>query len=127
MQYKSFFGEQVRGATAGQSIVMNDRVPGYPEHSLGDLAPGDYVVQALLNIYTEFPRADGHTIWAHTDQWEGQNFAKSPGNLISEPQPVHLEAGTPAQIHLKLVKELPPIEVPRTPNGCSGSSSKARS
>jgi hypothetical protein len=112
LHYQSLFGQDVHGAKASQRIVLQDRVAGYPERSLGDLAPGDYVVQALLNIYTEFHRADGHTIWAHMDQWEGQNFAVSPGNLISEPQSVHLEAGMPAPIQLNLVKELPPVAVP---------------
>ena len=48
-------------------------------------------MQALVNVYTEFHRADGHTIWAHMDQWEGQQFNKSPGNLYSEVHKIHLD------------------------------------
>ena len=44
--------------------------------------PGEYFVQALLNVYTRFPRADGHVIWAHMDQWEGQQFNRSPGQPL---------------------------------------------
>ena len=32
-----------------------------------------------------FPRADGHTVWLHMDQWEGQNWKRSPGNLYGDP------------------------------------------
>ena len=33
----------------------------------------------------EFARADGHTVWLHMDQWEGQNWKRSPGNLYGDP------------------------------------------
>jgi len=45
----------------------------------------------MVNIYTQFHRSDGHTIWAHMDQWEGQRFDRSPGNLYSGVQKVHLD------------------------------------
>jgi hypothetical protein len=50
---------------------------------------GDYYVQAMLEPYTKFSRADGHVIWVHNDQWEGQRFNISPGNLVSEVERVH--------------------------------------
>ena len=65
---------------------------------------GDYYVQALLNIYTEFHRADGHVIWAHMDQWEGQQFSRSPGNLYSEVRKVHLDAARGYSIRLETTK-----------------------
>lgn len=108
----SLFSQDVHAVTAGQPIVVDDRSPSFPEPRLGDLAPGDYFVQAVLNIYTEFHRADGHTIWAHMDQWEGQNFARSPGNLISEPQAIHIGTGASGTINMNLEKVIPPIEVP---------------
>src|SRR5438876_5180541 len=43
---------------------------GAPVHSLRDIPAGDYFLQAILNIYTEFHRADGHRVWLHMDQWE---------------------------------------------------------
>jgi hypothetical protein len=108
----SLFGVDAHGVTAGQRIALAASTPGYPEKTLGDLAPGEYVVQAVFNVLTEFPRADGHTIWAHMDQWEGQNFVRSPGNFFSESQKIHLGAGAPAEIALSLEKIIPPIEVP---------------
>jgi hypothetical protein len=76
------------------------------------LPPGDYFVQALLNVYTEFHRADGHVIWAHMDQWEGQNFDLSPGNLYSIVQKVHLAAGRRDKIKIELTQVIPAIQVP---------------
>src|SRR5580704_15422607 len=74
--------------------VIDVATPGYPVSSLAQIPPGDYYVQALLNVYTEFHRADGHTVWAHMDQWEGQHFEQSPGNRISPVLKVRLGPGT---------------------------------
>ena len=56
---------------------------GTPVASLNDLPPGDYFVQGFVNVYSEFKRADGHAVWMHDDQWEGQHWNSSPGNLYS--------------------------------------------
>src|SRR5262245_13320751 len=73
-----------------QACVIDGEALGTPLRSLNDLPPGDYHVQAVLNIYTEFHRADGHTLWAHMDQGEGQQFNKSPGNPYSPVQKLHI-------------------------------------
>lgn len=108
----SLFGLDVHAAHPGQSLTLTPSTPGAPETTLGDLAPGDYTVQALFNIYSEFRRADGHVIWAHHDQWEGQHFNRSPGNLYSAPQSLHLVAGQPATLTFHLDQTIPPIVVP---------------
>lgn len=68
----------------GQTAVIDSKPLGTPLPSLSDIQPGDYYVQAVLNVYTQFHRADGHVIWAHADHGEGQVFNKSPGNLYSK-------------------------------------------
>ena len=55
---------------------------GHPVASLRDIPAGDYWVQPFVNVYTRFPRADGHTVWLHMDQWEGQNWKRSPGQPL---------------------------------------------
>ena len=92
--------------------VIDATTPGYPVNNLSGVPPGDYYVQALLNVYTEFHRADGNNVWAHMDQWEGQDLARSPGNLISDVQPVHLDAAARNDFKLKLNKTIPPVAVP---------------
>lgn len=32
-------------------------------------------IQPFVNVYSEFKRSDGHVLWMHDDQWEGQNWA----------------------------------------------------
>jgi hypothetical protein len=107
-----FFGADVSALAPGAAARIDASTLGFPVASLADLPAGDYYVQALLNIYTQFHRADGHTIWAHMDQWEGQQLASSPGNLVSAVRRVHVDPKAGGTIKLALTKVLPPVEVP---------------
>ena len=106
------FGLDVSALAPGQDAVIDASTPGYPTVSLTDIPVGDYWVQAVMNVYTEFHRADGHTIWAHMDQWEGQNFTASPGNLVSAPQRVHFDPAAATDVKLELTHVIPPIKMP---------------
>ena len=106
------FGVDVNGLAPEQAAVIDASTPGSPVRSLREIPAGDYYVQAIMNIYTEFHRADGHTVWLHMDQWEGQHFNRSPGNLYSEIQKVHLDPAAGYDIKLSLTKVIPPIEEP---------------
>ena len=106
------FGLDVNKLEPEQTAVIDGSTFGAPVHSLRDIPAGDYFVQAILNIYTEFHRADGHTVWLHMDRWEGQHFNRSPGNLYSEVQKVHLDPAAGYNIKLSLTKVIPPVEVP---------------
>lgn len=108
----SLFGLDAHGVKPGQRLLVPVTTAGASEKTLRDLAPGDYCVQAVFNVLTEFHRVDGHVIWAHMDQWEGQNFARSPGNLYSAPQEIHIGPEAPTSIVLPLENIIPPIEVP---------------
>jgi len=107
-----FFGVDVNALAPGTVAVIDGSTLGYPVASLTDIPAGDYRVQALLSVYTEFHRADGHTLWLHDDQWEGQQFNKSPGNLVSEVERVHLDPRAGYTVRLALGRALPPIEPP---------------
>jgi hypothetical protein len=63
-----FFGVDVQQLAPGTAAVLDRRAAGYPVQSLERLPAGDYYVQALVSVYTRFPRADGHTIWAHMER-----------------------------------------------------------
>jgi hypothetical protein len=106
------FGVDVNQLKPGESVVIDENTLGYPPHSLRDIPAGDYYVQALLNVYTEFHRSDGHVIWAHMDQWEGQKFNLSPGNLLSEGQKVHINPNAGYTVKLSLTRVIPPIDIP---------------
>jgi len=107
-----FFAADVDQLAPGRAATIDSRSPGFPASSLKEVPAGDYYAQAILNVYTQFHRSDGHVIWAHMDQWEGQNFTRSPGNLTSEVRKVHLDPAQGYDIKLELARIIPPIETP---------------
>jgi len=106
------FGLDVHGMRPGQIAVFTHDVPGYPIRRFSEIPTGDYFVQAVLNVYTEFHRSDGRVLWAHNDQWEGQRFNRSPGNLYSKPQRVHIVSARTGTTRLDLTEVIPPVQVP---------------
>jgi hypothetical protein len=106
-----FFGTDVSDLQPNSPAIIDDTTLGYPVHSLSELPAGDYYVQAFVNVYTQFHRADGHTIWAHMDQWEGQSTFSSPGNLYSEVQKIHLDPHG-STMKIETAKAIPAVVVP---------------
>lgn len=107
-----FFGVDVDALAPAAVATIDAKTLGYPIESLSRLPAGEYYVQALLNVYTQFHRADGHVIWVHNDQWEGQHFGTSPGNLVSEVVRVRFDPSSRTPIRLALTKTLPAVAVP---------------
>ncbi len=107
-----FYGLDVNALKPGDNAVVDASVLGYPVESLSQLPAGEYYVQALLNVYTQVHRKDGHVIWVHMDQWEGQQWNRSPGNLVSEVQRITLDPSKGFNVKLSLTKKLPPVEIP---------------
>src|SRR6202789_2461624 len=108
------FGVRVDRWQPGQPTIIDAgdaSASGYPIHSLKEVPAGDYRVQAVLNKYETFHRADGKTVKLHMDQGEGQHWNISPGNLYSKPQKVTVKHdGRPVSVALTEV--IPPIAVP---------------
>ena len=73
---------------------------------------GDYWVQPFVNVYTRFARADGKTVWLHMDQWEGQDWKRSPGNIYGDPVRVSFDPRASTPIRLVADKVIPPIQPP---------------
>ena len=63
-----FFGRDVDALAPGQVAIIADTDLGSPLPSVRDIPPGDYYVQGFVNIYSAFPRADGHVVWMHDDR-----------------------------------------------------------
>ncbi len=106
------FGKNVDGLAPGAAAVIGSDDFGHPIASLRDIPAGDYWIQPFVNVYTEFTRADGHTVWLHMDQWEGQNWRRSPGNLYGDPVQMHFDPASSAPIRLVADKVIPPVQVP---------------
>lgn len=105
------FGITMDGWKPGEPATFNDTAWGYPVHSLRDLPPGEYYVQALLNKYETFHRSDGKVIKLHMDQGEGQHWNISPGNIYSKVRKITVTRGG-APVALSLTEEIPPIPAP---------------
>jgi hypothetical protein len=106
------WGMDVNGMQPGKAVLFGGAgVYGSPLASLDDLEPGDYYVQALLNVYTTFHRSDGSVVKLHMPAGEGQNPFISPGNLVSSPKLLHLDPALGRTFNLKLDQVLPPLEM----------------
>jgi Putative esterase len=89
------FGVTVDGWKPDSPVTVGDNAQGYPRASLKEVPPGEYTVQAVLNIYETFHRADGKTIKLAPDRGEGQHWNLAPGNLLSKPRKVRIGPGAP--------------------------------
>ncbi len=107
-----FFGRDVEGLAPGATAVIDASDLGSPVPNLHDIPAGDYYVQAFVNIYSEFRRADGHAVWMHDDRWEGQHWNTSPGNLHSTVQRVRLDPGSGYTVRLVADQVIPAVEIP---------------
>jgi hypothetical protein len=107
----AIFGVDVEQLAPGQPAVIDPTTLGSPLRSLSDLPPGEYFVQALVHIYTNVRRADGHTLWVHLNDGRRESFNVAAGNLYSGVQRVRLGAGGVVRIvarHRIPQRERPP-------------------
>jgi hypothetical protein len=88
-QGPALFGLDLERLEPGRAAVVDDSTLGYPSR-LAALPPGDYFAQAVINVYEEAHRADGHTLWLHMNDGRQETFAIAAGNLHSDVVPVHL-------------------------------------
>jgi hypothetical protein len=114
-----FFGADFVNLPPDHAVHIDGTTLGYPINAMKDIPPGDYYVQAVLDRYTEFKRSDGHTLWMHMDQWEGQDWRRSPGNLysktikitISSAKDVSISSAKTQRIALTVDQAMPPLPV----------------
>ena len=107
------FGVDVEGWVPGTSVSLRDTVFGVPVRRLGDLPPGEYTAQALLNRYETFERSDGRTLKLPPDRGEGQVWNRKPGNLYSLPTPVTVtDRGPTEPVVLSLDQVIPELPDP---------------
>jgi hypothetical protein len=108
-----FWGTEVRGMTGGDEVILvpgGDGVIGHPLSDFSSVPPGDYTVQAFLNVFTTFHRSDGHVVEMHLNSGAGQSPWRAPGNVMSAPQEVSLDGADGGPIRLTLDQVIPPID-----------------
>jgi hypothetical protein len=106
------FSMSVEGLAPGATATITADNRGHPIQSLRDIPAGEYWMQPFVNVYTRFARADGKTVWLHMDQWEGQNWKRSPGNLYGEPVKITFDPASTTPIKLVAERVIPPITAP---------------
>jgi S-formylglutathione hydrolase FrmB len=108
-QGPAMYAIDLEALAPGQPAVVDERALGYP-FPLAQLPPGEYTVQAVINVYERARRADGHTIWVPLNDGEQDFFSVSPGNLYSEPQRIRVNDG--GTVRLSVTKVVPPQPKP---------------
>jgi hypothetical protein len=107
------FGLTVDGLKPGATAVIDSSAYGWPAKSLSGVKPGDYYVQAVLNRYETYRRADGSVVKLPPDKGERQQWNIKPGNLYSRPVKIHFGPAHADRITLVLDQEIAPI-APKT-------------
>ncbi|MEO8657533.1 MAG: hypothetical protein ABI693_03645 [Bryobacteraceae bacterium] len=105
---QQIFAVDADGLKPGEKVRLDGSSDGHPLRSLRELVPGKYNVQAVLNVYETFHRADGFTVKLPMDDGEGQQWNQSPGNLYSKPQQVEIAADT--TVAIEMTETIPAIE-----------------
>ena len=108
-----FWGLDVRGLACGGTVLLDETDPsfrGFPLDRVADLPAGEYFVQAFLNVYTTFRRADGHTLEMHLNSGAGQSPWRAPGNAHGAVQRLALDPTGSGTIELTIDTVIPPIE-----------------
>jgi hypothetical protein len=106
------FGVDVDGWRPDTDAPVDARAVGYPLPSLRELPAGRYWVQAVLNRYETFHRADGHVVKLPPDKGEGQQWNSKPGNLYSTPRWITLDGRSATRPVVTLDREIAPIAPP---------------
>lgn len=106
------FGMNVEDWKPNTSMVFNESVFGYPYKSLAEVPPGEYNVQALLNVYETFNLSTGHIVKLPMDNGEGQQWQRSPGNLYSKPFKIRVASNGFENVEVVMDKVIPPIKEP---------------
>lgn len=104
------FGVDAENLAPGTPLVIDSKTIGFPRKSLADLDAGDYMVQAVFNVYEPFHLASGKTVWLPPDKGEGQHWNFKPGNPYNAPVKLHIDVKTKPILKLTLDKVIPPIE-----------------
>jgi hypothetical protein len=101
------FGIDLNQLAPNQNATVDDSALGYPM-ALAALPPGDYFAQAVVNVFEQVHRSDGHAIWVHMNDGHVDFFNFAPGNLYSDVVPVHIGDG--GTLHLTVNHVIPPTK-----------------
>ena len=96
-----FFGKNVYSYSASDTVTLsagsgsNTRlgVYGYPNVSIEEISPGNYTVQAFLNIYDKVERSDGSVVSVRFPCGDGAANVDGFGSLLTSALDVEISGG----------------------------------
>ncbi len=110
LESQQAFGVDVDGWQPGAPVRVDDTALGYPLESLSELEPGDYYVQAVLNVYETYHLGNGKTVILPPDHGEGQHWQTKPGNFLTKVVKLHLDPKTSRTIRISFDHKIPPLD-----------------
>jgi hypothetical protein len=108
-QGPAIFGVDLEQVAPGRSTIVDATAVGYPM-PLSELPAGEYHVQALVRVYEQVRRSDGHSIWVPINNGRIEAFQLAEGNLFSAVQPVQLNSSD--TVRLAITHVIPAPERP---------------
>ena len=106
------FGVDVNAWEAGKEFVVDETAFGFPIRNVGDVPPGEYYVQALVNRYETFNLSNGKTVKLPPDQGEGQQWHSKPGNIYSKPAKITITENGSDAVAVSIDQKIQPIVEP---------------
>lgn len=105
----AIFAVDLEGFRPGAVAVVDDRAISYP-FDLPELPPGEYWAQAIINVYEQVRRADGHTLWLPMNDGRQEPFNAKAGNLYSDVQ--RFVVGEDRTVRLEVRHVIPQRDLP---------------
>ena len=94
---------------AGRADHGRRRGAGLSGAKLSDVPAGDYTVQAVLNVYETFHRADGKTIKLAPDRGEGQALESRAGESVYQAAEGSCGHRARSRSRFRSIEVIPPI------------------
>lgn len=103
----ALFAIDLEGLAPGKVAIVDGKSLGFP-YPLADLPPGEYVAQAVVNVYEQVHRSDGKNPWLHMNDGTIEFFSNAAGNIYSDVVPVKVTAGKGANaVKLNITHVIP--------------------
>jgi hypothetical protein len=104
----AMFAIDLQALAPGATAIVDGKSLGFP-FQLSELPPGDYIAQAMVNVYEQVNRSDGKRPWLHMNDGTIEFFSNAAGNIYSDPMPVKVTAGGgTVAVKLNIMHIIPP-------------------
>ncbi len=106
------FGINIEKLSVGTAAVINDSAFGYPLNKLSEVPSGEYLVQAVINIYEDYNLSNGKVVKLPTSLGEGQRWNIKPGNIYSSVKKIFIDRTKSQTFKVLINNKIAPIPEP---------------